>query len=195
MTRPNSARTAATIFLLAFATGLLTTTVSFNWDLIRGVPLRGRAATITVSKALVEDEFLDFVHNSAGKISESDGEIEPGDVFCNRELAMSTIEAIGFDMDYTIAQYKPEFDLLAFDGALAKLAGLGYPPVLHFQYKPERFTRGLVLDKRRGNILKWTATNTFAWRLTAAESSAGRRPKLIVVQMGIKCLRTRAGTV
>lgn len=155
MTRPNSARTAATIFLLAFATGLLTTTVSFNWDLIRGVPLRGRAATIAVSKALVEDEFLDFVHNSAGKISESDYEVEPGDVFCNRELAMSTIEAIGFDMDYTIAQYKPEFDLLAFDGALAKLAGLGYPPeVLHFQYKPERFTRGLVLDKRRGNILK-----------------------------------------
>ena len=117
MTRPNSARKAAvTIFLLAFATGLPTTTVSFNLDIIRGVSLRGRAATIAVSKALVEDEFLDFVHNSAEKTSESDGEIEPGDVFCNRELAMSTIEAIGFDMDYTIAQYKPEFDLLAFDG-------------------------------------------------------------------------------
>ena len=30
--------------------------------------------------------------------SEED-EVEPGEVFCNRELAMSTVEAIGFDMD------------------------------------------------------------------------------------------------
>ena len=39
-------------------------------------------------------------------------------VFCNRELKFGAIRAIGFDMDYTIAQYKqPAFDKLAFDGA------------------------------------------------------------------------------
>ena len=44
------------------------------------------------------------------------------DVFCNRELNLGTIRAIGFDMDYTLAQYKqPAFDRLAFDGAKEKL--------------------------------------------------------------------------
>lgn len=42
-------------------------------------------------------------------------------IFCNRELALRRIEAIGFDMDYTIAQYLPAFDLLAYDGSLKKL--------------------------------------------------------------------------
>jgi hypothetical protein len=55
--------------------------------------------------------------------------VSPNDVFCNRELQMSGISAIGFDMDYTLAQYKqPAFDKLAFDGAKAKLVEqLGYP--------------------------------------------------------------------
>jgi hypothetical protein len=55
--------------------------------------------------------------------------VSPNDVFCNRELKMSGISAIGFDMDYTLAQYKqPAFDQLAFDGAKAKLVEqLGYP--------------------------------------------------------------------
>ena len=54
------------------------------------------------------------------------------DVFCNRELNLGTIRAIGFDMDYTLAQYKqPAFDKLAFDGAKEKLVKvLGYPEEL-----------------------------------------------------------------
>jgi 5' nucleotidase family len=66
--------------------------------------------------------------------------ITPNDVFCNRELKMSNIRAIGFDMDYTLAQYQqPAFDQLAFDGAKAKLVEkLGYPKdVLDFQYDHE----------------------------------------------------------
>ncbi|KAH8093439.1 5'-nucleotidase [Aureococcus anophagefferens] len=38
-------------------------------------------------------------------------------VFCNRELNMGAIEAVGFDMDYTLAQYNVNFDMLAFEGA------------------------------------------------------------------------------
>jgi phosphoserine phosphatase len=38
------------------------------------------------------------------------------------------MEAVGFDMDHTLAQYKAEpFDQLAYRGALDKLVSLGYP--------------------------------------------------------------------
>ncbi|CAM9758191.1 unnamed protein product [Phaeothamnion confervicola] len=59
-------------------------------------------------------------------------------------------------MDYTLAQYYSEFDLLAFNGAKEKLvADLGYPvAVAGFRYDPEHFTRGLVIDKQKGNIIK-----------------------------------------
>ena len=66
--------------------------------------------------------------------------VTPNDVFCNRELKMSGIRAIGFDMDYTLAQYQqPAFDKLAFDGAKEKLVKkLGYPEeVLDFEYDHE----------------------------------------------------------
>lgn len=78
-------------------------------------------------------------------------------IFCNRELKLSNIKAIGFDMDYTLAQYQqPAFDRLAFDGAKEKLVTkLGYPPeVLDFEYDHERWTRGLIIDTERGNFLK-----------------------------------------
>ena len=29
-------------------------------------------------------------------------------IYCNRSLNMTSIRAVGFDMDYTLAQYKPE---------------------------------------------------------------------------------------
>ena len=77
-------------------------------------------------------------------------------VFCNRELNMGSLAAIGFDMDYTLAQYHvPEFDNLAFVGAKQKLVDMGYPSeVLDFNYSPERWIRGLIIDIKRGNFLK-----------------------------------------
>lgn len=50
-------------------------------------------------------------------------------IFCNRSLNMKSILAVGFDMDYTLAQYKPEtFESLAYDGTIRKLVyDLGYP--------------------------------------------------------------------
>ncbi|KAH8064163.1 5'-nucleotidase [Aureococcus anophagefferens] len=77
-------------------------------------------------------------------------------VFCNRELNMGAIEAVGFDMDYTLAQYNVNFDMLAFEGAKRKLVEMGYPEeaVAGFTFDPEQHLRGLVIDKRHGNILK-----------------------------------------
>ncbi|ONI32667.1 hypothetical protein PRUPE_1G379000 [Prunus persica] len=78
-------------------------------------------------------------------------------IFCNRSLNMKSILAVGFDMDYTLAQYKPEtFESLAYDGTIRKLVyDLGYPrELLDWSFDWTYMVRGLVLDKKRGNILK-----------------------------------------
>jgi len=77
-------------------------------------------------------------------------------IFCNRALNMQQIKAVGFDLDYTLAEYIPEtFDVLAYDGAVRKLLAMGYPDeIASFEYDPYKYQRGLVIDKRRGNLLK-----------------------------------------
>eukprot|EP01025_Chloroclados_australasicus_P054783 TRINITY_DN6530_c0_g1_i3.p1 TRINITY_DN6530_c0_g1~~TRINITY_DN6530_c0_g1_i3.p1 ORF type:complete len:455 (+),score=17.78 TRINITY_DN6530_c0_g1_i3:109-1365(+) len=78
-------------------------------------------------------------------------------VFCNRSLNMNSIQAIGFDMDYTLAQYKPEtFETLAYYSTVEKLVKeFGYPEELtQFRFDWRYMTRGLTIDKKRGNILK-----------------------------------------
>ncbi|GAV85950.1 5_nucleotid domain-containing protein [Cephalotus follicularis] len=78
-------------------------------------------------------------------------------IFCNRSLNMKNIIAVGFDMDYTLAQYKPEtFESLAYEGTIRKLVyDLGYPQeLLEWSFDWKYMVRGLVLDKKRGNILK-----------------------------------------
>ncbi|XP_022768977.1 LOW QUALITY PROTEIN: 5'-nucleotidase domain-containing protein 4-like [Durio zibethinus] len=78
-------------------------------------------------------------------------------IFCNRSLNMRNIVAVGFDMDYTLAQYKPEtFESLAYEGTIKKLVyDLGYPQeLLEWTFDSKYMVRGLVLDKKRGNILK-----------------------------------------
>ena len=53
-------------------------------------------------------------------------------VFCNRSLNMKSIRAVGFDMDYTLAQYKPEsFEALAYRLTVDKLVSVfGYPALI-----------------------------------------------------------------
>ncbi|KAI4374985.1 hypothetical protein MLD38_012911 [Melastoma candidum] len=78
-------------------------------------------------------------------------------IFCNRSLNMRNIVAVGFDMDYTLAQYKPvTFESLAYEGTIKKLVyDLGYPSeLLDWSFDWKYMVRGLVLDKKRGNILK-----------------------------------------
>jgi hypothetical protein len=50
-------------------------------------------------------------------------------IFCNRSLNMKNIVAVGFDMDYTLAQYMPEtFESLAYQHTIEKLVyDLKYP--------------------------------------------------------------------
>ena len=78
-------------------------------------------------------------------------------IFCNRSLNMNAIAAVGFDMDYTLAMYRPEtFEVLAYTQTCRKLVDVyGYPPeVLELEYDHTYMVRGLVVDKKRGNVLK-----------------------------------------
>ncbi|HEY7728291.1 MAG TPA: HAD-IG family 5'-nucleotidase [Candidatus Eisenbacteria bacterium] len=78
-------------------------------------------------------------------------------VFVNRNLRLSTIRAIGFDLDHTLAHYDPvPVERLAFELTKKKLVEKkGYPEQIRdLQYDPEFVVRGLVVDKKRGNCLK-----------------------------------------
>jgi len=78
-------------------------------------------------------------------------------VFVNRNLKLSKIRAIGFDLDHTLAHYDPvPVEELAFDLTKRKLvASKQYPKeILDLKYDPTFVIRGLVVDKKRGNLLK-----------------------------------------
>lgn len=78
-------------------------------------------------------------------------------VFCNRNLRMSSIELIGFDMDYTLALYQQDrLEHLSIELTLKKLiANHGYSQeLLELDYDPRWAIRGLVVDKQLGNVFK-----------------------------------------
>lgn len=78
-------------------------------------------------------------------------------IFVNRNLKMESIRMIGFDMDHTLAVYqKLPLETLAFEATRDKLiAERQYPEsVRNLLYDPDLVIRGLVVDKRLGNILK-----------------------------------------
>jgi 5'-nucleotidase len=83
-------------------------------------------------------------------------------IFVNRTLRMDRIEAVGFDMDYTLAIYQlRELEQLAYDLTVARLvAHHGYPAALRdLHYDPDFVIRGLVIDKRHGNLFKMDRHN------------------------------------
>jgi 5'-nucleotidase len=77
-------------------------------------------------------------------------------VFCNRNIRLDQIEWVGFDMDYTLAVYdQPKMDRLTILAALPKLIPRGYPESLcDIDYVLDFPTRGLVVDRKLGNVLK-----------------------------------------
>ena len=97
-------------------------------------------------------------------------------IFVNRSLHLEKIKFFGFDMDYTLAEYKsPEYEVWRIDKATNRLSlksqtlpqilgfrllqerlvSLGYPEqLLEFEYDPTFPTRGLWFDMHYGNLLK-----------------------------------------
>ncbi len=77
-------------------------------------------------------------------------------VFCNRTLNLRSVQAIGYDMDYTLIHYRSEeWEDSAFRHAVDRLAALGWP-VDGLVFEPERFSLGLVFDLELGNLVKAT---------------------------------------
>lgn len=78
-------------------------------------------------------------------------------IFVNRNLRMTHVSWVGFDMDYTLAIYhQQELDRLSIESTLPKLEKRGYPAELlrRTTYHPEFAIRGLLVDKKLGNVLK-----------------------------------------
>uniref|UniRef100_A0A6G1S7J8 Cytosolic purine 5'-nucleotidase n=1 Tax=Aceria tosichella TaxID=561515 RepID=A0A6G1S7J8_9ACAR len=77
-------------------------------------------------------------------------------IFVNRSLSLEKIKYFGFDMDYTLAEYRsPDFEGLSYRLAVKKLVDMGYPKELSdTNYDPSFPLRGLLLDSLYGNFLK-----------------------------------------
>lgn len=83
-------------------------------------------------------------------------------VFVNRSLRMDKIEAVGFDMDYTLAIYQlTRLEKLAFALTAERMVERrGYPEsITALRYDPEFVIRGLVADKEHGNLFKMDRHN------------------------------------
>ncbi len=75
-------------------------------------------------------------------------------IFTNRTLNMRSIQAIGYDMDYTLIHYDVQRWQRAMYAYLKrKLLELGWP-VENLTHVPEMIIRGLVIDKKFGNLVK-----------------------------------------
>lgn len=78
-------------------------------------------------------------------------------VFVNRTLRMDKIRHIGFDLDWTLADYyQPAMSELTFELALERLVSrFGYPSeILQAEFRSEFCRRGLMLDTKAGMVLK-----------------------------------------
>jgi len=77
-------------------------------------------------------------------------------VYCNRNMRLDQVKAVGFDMDYTLAIYRQdEMDRQSIEATVRKLVERGYPEeLLTMKYRTDFPIRGLLIDRKRGNVLK-----------------------------------------
>ncbi|MFH1729382.1 MAG: HAD-IG family 5'-nucleotidase [Pseudomonadota bacterium] len=78
-------------------------------------------------------------------------------IYTNRVLDFKKIKAIGFDMDYTLVRYNSKmFETMAYHEMLKKLVEIkNYPgQILEFKFDYDKVIKGLVIDKKLGNLLK-----------------------------------------
>jgi HAD superfamily 5'-nucleotidase-like hydrolase len=76
------------------------------------------------------------------------------EIFANRTLNLRSIRAIGYDMDYTLINYDVKrWERAMYEYMKRRVLQLGWP-VENLEFEPEMMIRGLVLDKKLGNIVK-----------------------------------------
>uniref|UniRef100_A0A7S2P8U0 5'-nucleotidase n=1 Tax=Leptocylindrus danicus TaxID=163516 RepID=A0A7S2P8U0_9STRA len=126
------------------------TEVAMSDGIINGGAMKGGKFEELLESVGLKDK-LRVAHDLPDRI------MSTNDVFCNRETKLGSIRAIGFDMDFTLVQYKePAFGNLAFEGAKEKLvSNYNYPKeVLDLTFDHTWWRRGLIIDTQRGNFLK-----------------------------------------
>lgn len=75
-------------------------------------------------------------------------------IFCNRTLNLRSVRAIGYDMDYTLVDYRVDaFERMVYAQARERLASEGWP-VESLAFDAGMVTRGLVIDTELGNLVK-----------------------------------------
>ncbi len=75
-------------------------------------------------------------------------------IFCNRTLNLGAIRAVGYDMDYTLIQYRmAEWEQRAYAYMKESLEAGGWP-VGDLSFDPDLVVRGLIIDKEYGNVVK-----------------------------------------
>jgi len=75
-------------------------------------------------------------------------------IFCNRTLNMRSVRAIGYDMDYTLVDYRVDaFERMVYAQARERLASEGWP-MEGLAFDARMVTRGLVIDTELGNLVK-----------------------------------------
>ncbi len=89
-------------------------------------------------------------------------------VFCNRTLNLRAIQAVGFDMDYTLVHYDVmAWEARAYAHVRDRLREQGHP-VDGLQFDGAMFARGLILDLELGNVVK---ANRFGYVTQAAHGT------------------------
>jgi 5'-nucleotidase len=80
--------------------------------------------------------------------------VAPRGIFCNRTLNLRSVRAIGYDMDYTLVDYRVDtFERMVYAQARERLASEGWP-VESLEFDGQMVTRGLVIDTELGNLVK-----------------------------------------
>lgn len=75
-------------------------------------------------------------------------------IYCSRTLNLRSIQAIGFDMDYTLVHYDVNmWEGRAYAYGMAALSDMGVP-VDGLRFNADLVIRGLILDTELGNIVK-----------------------------------------
>lgn len=75
-------------------------------------------------------------------------------IFCNRTLNLRSLEAIGYDMDYTLIHYHVEaWEGVAYEHIRQRLLARGWP-VSELRFDPDLIIRGIVVDRELGNLIK-----------------------------------------
>jgi HAD superfamily 5'-nucleotidase-like hydrolase len=77
-------------------------------------------------------------------------------VYVNRTLRLETIQHIGFDLDWTLADYNRQpMEELTFKLAIDRLIDQGYPTELRrAEFRPDFPRRGLLIDKKVGTVVR-----------------------------------------